>query len=498
MFFIGNGNHILDLEHDHTLAKVPGRYDPVPVPPAPGKSTTRFFTVPVPYMQFFDLEASTSKMIPGQTLNLKDAKPVFSDSRSNYSYQSVGVLGKALRGPTRYRVASGSLEIRNYRLSSDGKWKTTGENVGHCPSAQAGRYLSLPMISKDGKMAAAFDSSTGTTKIFDLKDNGECSLALELGFATGKVEFSYQNDKITFHVDSYNSDLDGHQFSGIDHNMSKNIYTLDLARGRDGKLRTGAMQRVTANTKAGEGSYYPSFTMDGRIVYIHGARDIDSGRVRFSFRRVDPRKSPLSPSALEIGGTCPADTAAHFALGDLFKSVCKKLLGDGLAATDAALWTLSLDPVACRKLVMNHWSDLVAQIKANEQLLRPNRFQQAHLDALTQESVLAACPKASAHTAPEQWHPDMHESFVGGGSADTDPRSIFDHRCKSCHDGGQSAKFDWNNLSLQELNRMLIAIQQRSMPQGNFENREAMMQPLVEELLRRREAMEEMKANEIE
>jgi hypothetical protein len=497
MFFIGSGNYILDLEHDGTVVKVPGPYDPVPMPPVPGEKETRYFTVPSPNMQFFDFNEVKSKMVPGQSTDLTSIQPVFRDPQSRSSYQSAGVLGKDSSGHPIYRVANGNLVLSDYQAGDTPEdWKKLQRSGGGCRGS-SGQGLQLPMLSKDGKMASAYDPGTGTTKLYSLTDDGSCTEAADLGFASGKVEFNYQNDKITFHVDSYSSQLNGQMFSGVSANMTKNVYTMDI-KHEGSSITAGNIQRITSNSKPGEGAYYPSFTANGKVVYVQGTRNLATNRVAYSFNRVDPGRggqAAISPTVFT--GECPALTASYFALGDLMKNVCKSLAGDGLASTDAALWTLSLDPKACQQLVKKHWGELSEKVKGNEQLLRSNKFQQQDLSNVTEESVAMVCPSSNPAKAND-WHPDMHNSFLGNNAPETDPHQVFDHRCLSCHDGGRAAKFDWDHLSLNQVNRMLIAVQEGSMPQGNFENRATMLQPLAQRLLELQSSMEEGEADAVD
>ncbi len=488
MYYIGYGNRILDLEQPNTEIIVPGPYDPVPAPPTGPDHRVKHFTVPSPSMQIFDNEKFLARMKPGETVNLDDAQPEIDGARVG-SYQSMGTLEDKGDGKPTYRILSGSLTIGEYKI---GKGQT-GHSRTVCDDN--GRYQ-LPMLSKDGKYIAAYDSDEGVTKIMEIQSDNSCKDVLNLGFPTGKVEFAYDGSAVTFHADSFSQSDVGNQFGSPSGGTVKNVYVLDLTKDGN-KLKAGALRRITDNSVPGHNSYYPSFTLDGKVAFIHGEpKGRETSSSLYSFRRVPFREASASafPPAGET--TCREGAAATFALGGLMQRVCTKLFeGTNASGTEATLWALSLQPEACQKLVSQNWQKYEAAIKGDATLLRANRFEQAHLDQLTKGAVAAVCPKRNPNQQPH--HPEiLVSSDATNPGLASPPEDIFLQRCQSCHDGANGVtKYEWNKLNLNDLNRMLIAIQEGAMPRGNLPNRSAALQPLVEALLQRQGELQEREAN---
>jgi len=489
MYFIQNGrNIIMDLKDPATRLIVPGPYDPVPAPPTGPDMQSAHVTVPDGGMKFFNTKEVFATIKPGETI-APVILPKFTDLENNHSYQSVGVLkDKETENPT-YRVLSGSLNIVDYDTKTT-PWKKLNSRNRICGGAE-GRFQ-LPMLSKDGREISVYDTQEGVTKIMAVNDNGTCKEKLNLGFATGKSEFNYQGNQITFHVDSTNEGL-GKQFRSMPAGMTKNVFTLDLVRDGD-KLKPGALRRLTNNTENGTGSYYPSYTLDGRVAYIHAQRNTRDNTVAYSFQVINPENSRSSTALLMEGDDvdCTKVRAATFALGSLFVEVCKGLRADleRLGGTEAALTALSLDPAACKRMVNQYWERNAANVKQDAKILRTKRVTASHMGAVTKEAVAAACPgaqvggTASVYTSPDAAVPmEMNRS----------PKQLFETYCRSCHIGGQAKKYDWDNLSGDDLNRMLIAIQDGSMPKDGLENRVQVMRPMVLELESRIQTLEDAK-----
>jgi len=357
------------------------------------------------------------------------------------------------------------------------------------------------MISKDGKRIAVFDTSVGVTKIFELQTNGSCKEVLNLGIPTGKVEFNYQGTAITFHVDTYDKSYEGTTFGAPKITSTKNIYTMEL-KPSNGKLLPGKIKRITSNVKPGENSYYPSFTLDGKVVYIHGEHDSKKNSGHYSIRKVNPNlSSEAATNYLSPNISCGQITAASYALGELMQTICRNLVNQRtFTSSEAVLWSLGLDPDGCKKLVNRHWDKLEQDIKKNEKLLRTNRFSSGELSKVTKEALLAVCPKkAPAQKAHKRPHPIVHEATGGKGPVKIlSGDNFFKHRCFSCHDGGSATHYEWNKLSLQEINKMLIVLQEGTMPKGFLRSREQQIQPLVQKLLERQEKLEERIMNGME
>lgn len=492
MYYISSGNYIMDLEAPgETQVKVPGPYDPVPAPPTGPEHKVQHFSVPRPGMVVYDNEQFISKMKQGETVDLTDESSTARVGDMG-SYQSMGVIKDPPGGKPTYRVIAGSLMISEINMET--KEEKNREN--HACGEQ-GRYQ-LPMISKDGKYISVYDTEDGVTKILEYKKGSNCKEVLNLGYATGKVEFAYDGSAITFHTDSFNKEDVGNQFKSPQMDMVKNVFVLDIEKDGD-KLKAGTLRKITDNVKPGENSYYPSFTTDGKVAFIHvDPKGRSDGRPQYSFRRVPYKNVNTSiASPLHDNNKCQEATASTFALGALMQRVCSELFqGSAAGGTEAALWALSLNPDACQKLVEKNWAQYESQIKNDDTLLQSARFDQSHLNNVTKKAVAAVCPKKNPN-----YHPPHPVIFDTNGdthvTVETNPAVAFQQLCFSCHDGVQgTTKYEWDKLNLNDVNRMLIAIQEGAMPRGTTQNREAAMAPIIEALLQRQRDLEERAANE--
>jgi hypothetical protein len=481
MYYIASGNRVVDLEDPSAEVILPGNFDPVPLPPLVPQRAAEHFAIPIGGMSFYKISEVKSAMIPRATTDKRSGlTQLFTDDSNSSNYQSAG----ALPGRSTYRMVTGSLTLNEYEVSASGAMSLKKGPMRNC--GDLGRYQ-LPMISKDGTELAVYDTKEGVTKIMGIKDDGSCFEKLNLGFPTGKVEFSYDGGSIAFHVDSYDPMSNGQEFSGVYGNLTKNVYTLALDRS-GGQLAAGALRRITANTREGTGSYYPSFSQDGKVTYMHGERDPSTGRGSYSFRTVDPNSVPAS-SAFARGTVC-VPQAPRLALGALWSQVCSQL-SDRITATDASLWTLSLDPDACVALVRSHWSEKKGQITADQRLMKSGKVTKPELDALTGAVLEAACPRARAAWKQSKVLAQEGANRSDGKRLPTVPKEIFEAGCRSCHAGGQARDFNWDTLTPDEINNMLIAIESGAMPRDEVADRYRALRPLVEELQQRKQRLEQ-------
>jgi hypothetical protein len=486
MFYITNGNIIMDLAHPDTRVIVPGPYDPVPAPPAGPNHQVMHFSAPsatygAAGMSFYNMEDVTKAMKEGQTVNIVNQIPtLLRDPDNRDSYQSMGVLSES--GPQHnpvYRVLSGSLSVNDYDTSTS-PWTRVRQNRSVCGNRG---YYQLPMLSKNGKEVAFFDTHTQTTKIYGLNDDGTCVEKLDLGIPTGKVEFSYDGRSIAFHVDSYSTIFNGKQFSGNAMGMTKNIYVLNLERNGD-SIKAGQLRKITENTTPGEGSYYPSFTKSGDVVYVHGSTG-SSGRYQYSFRMMDPAPFPSMPYTVNCAN-CMVQNAAKFALGSMWTQICSKY-ASSMSATDAALWTLSLDPEGCRNLVRKNWDQMKEQVSKDPKITRSGKITQDDLNGLTLSDLEAACPGRSQGSKGRTQLASAQKKI----KIETGPQTgeqVFTRHCLSCHNGHgpQAPAFRWDNLSVDQIDKMLSKMASGEMPRENLENRDAVLQPLIEALIDKR------------
>lgn len=486
MCYIADANIIMDLQNPDTRVIVPGPYDPVPAPPVGPENKTRHLSAPSggghDGMAFYNMSDVERAMKSGQTSDLSsDLQPVHLDKENTHSYQSIGLLPGTRNRPV-YRMLSGSLTVDDYDTSAR-PWQQLRHRDNLC--GMEGRYQ-LPMLSKDGQELAIYDTETQTTKIMGIHDDGTCEVKLDLGFPTGKVEFSYDGKAIAFHVDSFSNENQGEQFSGVSNTITKNVYLLNLIRnGR--KLKAGPLKRLTSNSLPGQGSYYPSFTQSGEVVYVQGTPD-GSGHTSYSFVKVDPNPVPAVNFDIKENA-CNDRTAAQFALGSLWSQVCSRFAGM-MTATDAALWTLSLEPKACVKLVRENWSRMKSAVLGDEKITRGGIVSESALRGITAAALEKVCPtdrtRSTQRTVAVQAASAVRIAPGAQNAAD-----VYSSRCLSCHNGTQGRVFNFDHLTLDEINNMLIEIESGDMPRERIANREEVLKPLVDELLRKRTQAEQ-------
>jgi hypothetical protein len=487
MCYIAGGNIIMNLDTGGQV-RIPGPYDPVPAPPTGYDHRVHYVSAvgdgdgSNSGMAIYDFQRVVSRIQGNQTAD-SGARPLYLDHNNVDDYQSIGVVPGTTNHPV-LRMLTAGLTLHEYdtRDGNDSIHVTSKAICGQ------GRYQ-LPMISKDGQELAAFDTQDSMTKILKINSDGSCTEELNLGFATGKVEFAYNGRAITFHVDSYNKNLSG-IFSGVQYGMVKNVYVLKLDRS-GGQLKAGALIPITHNTKPGNGSYYPSFTEDGKVVYVNGQANPD-GSQSYSFVTVDPGLFSESNIAATHCANCgPADASNTnkgftYALGRLWANVCSEV-PERMDATDAAFFTLSMDPAACRKLVTDHWDQQKDKVRQDPGIVQTNVMTAENLQNLRMEDLLAACP--SAHLPSNH----MISQQVSGSALAVrilPAAQTFQTQCRGCHDGTHGPKFDWNHLSLGEVNNMLAMIRSGAMPKDPIPNQAQVLAPLIQGLEQKQQRLQ--------
>lgn len=196
----GGRIYLLDLG-DGRSREAPGYVDFVPTPDG------RFFVTPAPRrsgMAFYDADEVFRGAEAG---NPDRVEPFFTDRAMRDQYPSVGILREEgdPRRPengTEFRVLTSWFEgisYRDYRVtggSADRRAdvRPVAEPVEPCPE----RRLSIPIMSQSGREVAARDESTGTTKIFRIREDGRCDEVLHLGVQTGKVAWHWSGRLLAF------------------------------------------------------------------------------------------------------------------------------------------------------------------------------------------------------------------------------------------------------------------------------------------------------------
>jgi len=115
-------------------------------------------------------------------------------------YPSAGVLrADSGRGTVVYRVLTSW--YRDYLVSGTAEGRTTRVRpLGPAVRACSGRQVSLPIMTPDGRELGARDESTGTTKLFELRDDGTCTEVLDFELPTTKVAFDPGGRRVAFAV----------------------------------------------------------------------------------------------------------------------------------------------------------------------------------------------------------------------------------------------------------------------------------------------------------
>jgi hypothetical protein len=490
-FYTRDGKtHVVDLENPKTEVVIPGEVDPVPAPPSGGDHKSQYLAVSSGgNLEFYRTQDVVGAMASDKSTDLT-SKLKASDEKSGAGADSpsIGLLSSGSAKPV-YRVLTAGLSFDDYDTKSK-PWKSIRHHDPVC--GESGRYR-LPTLSKDGKEIAAYDTVDGTTQILAVKDDGTCKLELNLGFGTGRVDFSYDGKSIAFHLDTYSDEDGGKRFKTVSAGAVKNVYVLQLNR-QGGAVKPGELRRITDNAHPGEGSFNPTFSRDGKVTYTHLERDA-AGFSRASFRTVNPKLSAPSDFLVMPQSNCRARMAARFALGSMWNSVCSDLIAR-LGPTEGALWTLSLDPKACAELVKKYWPSYASKAAADETLLRPGQFTKEDLAGLTETAVLAACPQASS----VQPRPPARVLEAIPASRKT-AAQVFDQHCSDCHEDkdrdlalSSTPKSEKERqAALDQVNNMLIAISSGAMPKDTeLPNRQVVLQPLVDALRARQAALEEL------
>jgi hypothetical protein len=361
---IGGGNYYLDM-NDGKTKRIPGPYDGVPTPDG------EFIVSPAlgDHITFYDRE------------DLKNSSdPVFNDvddpeNGALYGvYHSLGVLDKKVEDNgdkiIKYRAITDTVTPDNlnentlrykdytFRITADGE-KEFIESEGSpkliC-SNMADQTLKTPILAKNGRMLSAYSPQTGTTIIYDVvKDsNGDsvCNVKKDLGFATSKMEFSPDGDKVVFAMNSMQtvpSEVDWYSEPPVDtHNM--NVFVYDM--------NSDDLTKMTSK-KIGN-SYYPSFSNDGETVVWLSQEVDEDWDTQYYVERANINDGQ-SMKLINMQEVKSCDTKEPFsfenlAIGKLWDAICSPL---DTAMTTSALMTvpLSMDPKNCEKLVKANWID---------------------------------------------------------------------------------------------------------------------------------------------
>ncbi len=370
-------NYIYNLTTDRRV-QIPDRSDAVATPDG------RYMTVPSYYtsdsnIRFYPVAPMLEALEEGR--DVPDLEPAFIHDHPalhRVYYQSTALVSEAVVGDateTTYRMMFSGTQhesqfriadyvFRNDRATGELLGVTASDPMAVCPAVQ--NDLNTPFISKDGRYIAAYTSAVAgnaftpgsSLKVFEITSvdpasgTTTCAPVLDLGFAAGKADFSFDGSMLTFHL-SQGAYLTPFVNGGLPGNTITDVVVARLEHDETGRISgyTG-LQRLSTSLEAG--SYFPSFFDDGRLFFISNTTPRDSeAEKRFSFRVVDPAARGWRTRTL--AGATDSDHWAE--LGRLWQAACippESTTEGGIFPLDAheiPLQAMSLTPRQCEALV---------------------------------------------------------------------------------------------------------------------------------------------------
>jgi hypothetical protein len=237
-----NAAYLFNLGSRHEQ-RIPGTVDPVPTPD--GKFLTR------PGLMFY--------VVP--TLASGDTTPLFVDRELPDEYQTISIL-KQSRDAVRYRVVTGwrtGVRLREYNVTfgRDGRpphIEPLGAPIVPCE----GRGFALPISAKGTREVGVYDKDSRTNRIIEIGDDGHCTDVLDLGFASGKLSFSYDGSAIAFATSRIDVDAEGFMLQ-----PEETFFKDALVLYR----KTGRLVSLSRN-RGLRGMTFPEFLPDGRSIIL--------------------------------------------------------------------------------------------------------------------------------------------------------------------------------------------------------------------------------------
>lgn len=335
-------NYLYDLDSGAKI-RIPDRSDAVATPDG------RYMTVPSYYtpdsnVRFYPVAPMLEHLTEGRDADALE--PVFiheHPAMSRVYYQSTGIVSEETSADEHtitYRLMfSGTgdesgFRIVDYRFVHDPasgvlQGVSATDPMRLCPSVT--NDLNTPFISKDARFVAAYTSEFeepgyapgASLKVFQITGtdpaNGTttCEELLDLGFAAGKADFSFDGSMLTFHL-SQGAYLTPFVNGGLPEGTITDIATARFVLDQDGvPTDVTGLQRLTTSLESGVGSYFPAFFPDGSLFYIANAVPRESGaEKRFHFRVVDPADAPWGPP------TRPEHATGWETIASLWESSC--------------------------------------------------------------------------------------------------------------------------------------------------------------------------------
>jgi hypothetical protein len=365
----GTGNYINDFSTGKEIA-IQGIQDAFPTPDGRG---------------ILIAEGQTGLRV----YEVKDpTKLIKTDTKMKGYYQSVGVMEDSGH-EKKYRIMIDQWGA-GFFFKDYGERELFGQaditSTDPKPLCGNQKFLSLPMISKNGRMLSAFSAETHQTIIFAIdRQSGNCTPVQKLGVNTGKVDFSHDGKFITYAqvaLQAYMPNkLNSRWMEYPFKSMVANVYERDLASGK-----TRQLTHYTENS-----ALYPAYDKNGKIItrkYLeHGTE----------FIKLDPKKNiPWSESSDVSEVTKCSQLSKPFlqayALASLFLKYCTEQVQNwNLEGT--ILLAQDLDRQQCFRMA-TMWPDVFGPNK-DLSFLRINSLQgkadESHFKNMTQDELFAAC-----------------------------------------------------------------------------------------------------------
>ena len=192
-------------------------------------------------------------------------RPFFKDRTLPGAYQTMAIIEKGeekivLRMVTESFLNKKKVFLQDYEilLNADQSVKKMRSLYPRakkfCPNIE----VSLPMLSKTGQYFAAVDPKTRHMRIYTMDEKLKCHLHKDLEMPTGKVDFSYDDVLMAFHVSPVRPKDVAYVVKTQDLNNQIDIMTYNL--------ETGDFKWVSECKKSN--CYYPSFTPKGSLYYM--------------------------------------------------------------------------------------------------------------------------------------------------------------------------------------------------------------------------------------
>lgn len=263
-------------------------------------------------------------------------------------YQSVG---KAQDG---YKVLTDYTGVSVATFKPGDKEKPTQSS----PCSNIVIASDLPMLSRDGRFLSVYDLTTQSTHIYNIEKSDDCTLAADLGIATGKVSFNYDSSQITFHVDQFAEFEDGY-FSGISHDKVKNVVVVNLSESESGKKLTPlSWALASSHVKPGDGGYYPDFDKNGNIYYLQDVgNNFEFVKTRSDLLEFRPYEENLVRDQVHCTD-CSKTNDIYKTVAKMWDDLCSAQKGMSLLK-DQALF-MAMDPLKCQEMIEKLWTPSLA------------------------------------------------------------------------------------------------------------------------------------------